>query len=179
MANTDTITTGKSAILAVDLGSVIGWATRGQTNGVEGGSERFNHGSRLGRGIRFLRFKEWLDKIHREQGPFDRVFYEDVKRHLGTDAAHVYGGFLAVLAMWAEYRGVPYVGVPVGTIKKHATGSGSAKKADMIAAMTAAGFAPQDDNHADALALLLYGIAQEKPRRTVPESATVPDGEPF
>ena len=49
----------------------------------------------------------------------------------------------------------------MGTIKKHATGKGNAGKAAMIAAARARGFAPQDDNEADALALLAWAVAQE------------------
>ncbi len=63
------------------------------------------------------------------------------------------------LAAWAEHHSIPYSGVPVGTIKKHATGKGNADKAAMMAAVTALGFAPLDDNEADALALLsLVGV---------------------
>jgi Holliday junction resolvasome RuvABC endonuclease subunit len=53
---------------------------------------------------------------------------------------------------------VPYQGVPVGTIKKHATGKGNANKAAMIAATKAKGFNPADDNEADAIAILLWAI---------------------
>jgi len=64
---------------------------------------------------------------------------------------------MATLTAWAELRGVPYEGVPVGTIKRHATGKGNADKDAMIAA--ARGFSPADDNEADAIALLLWAIA--------------------
>jgi ribose transport system ATP-binding protein len=66
---------------------------------------------------------------------------------------------LATLTAWAELRGVPYEGVPVGTIKRHATGKGNADKDAMIAAARARGFSPADDNEADAIALLLWVIA--------------------
>ena len=51
---------------------------------------------------------------------------------------------------------MPYEGVPVGTIKRFATGRGNADRSAVIAAMRARGFAPADDNEADALALLLW-----------------------
>ena len=54
---------------------------------------------------------------------------------------------------------MPYQGVPVGTIKRFASGKGNAGKDAVIAAMRARGFAPSDDNEADALALLLWAIA--------------------
>jgi len=54
---------------------------------------------------------------------------------------------------------VAYEGVPVGTIKRFATGRGNADKAAVISAMQARGFHPADDNEADALALLLWATS--------------------
>ena len=56
---------------------------------------------------------------------------------------------------------VTVLGVPVGTIKRHATGKGNANKDAMIAAVRSWGYTPVDDNEADALALLHWAIAQE------------------
>ena len=77
---------------------------------------------------------------------------------MGVDAAHVYGGLLATLTAWCEHHQIPYQGVPVGTIKKFATGRGNAGKDEMIAAMRALGHAVTDDNEADALAILHWAI---------------------
>ena len=49
-------------------------------------------------------------------------------------------------------------GVPVGTIKRHCGGKGNARKQAMIAAARARGFAPADDNEADAIAILLWAL---------------------
>lgn len=65
---------------------------------------------------------------------------------------------MATLTAWAELRGIPYEGVPVGTIKRFATGKGNANKAAMIEAIRQRGFSPADDNEADALALLLWAL---------------------
>jgi crossover junction endodeoxyribonuclease RuvC len=65
------------------------------------------------------------------------------------------------LTSWCEHHRIPYQGVPVGTIKKHATGKGNAGKPDMIAAMQALGFPVTDDNVADALALLHWAMEQD------------------
>jgi Holliday junction resolvasome RuvABC endonuclease subunit len=80
------------------------------------------------------------------------------RRHAGTDAAHAYGGFLATLSSWCEEHEVPYQGVPVGTIKRFIAGKGNADKEAVIAAVRARGFAPADDNEADAIAILLWTI---------------------
>ena len=50
--------------------------------------------------------------------------------------------------------------MPVGTIKKHATGKGNASKDEMVASARARGHAPTDDNEADALALLHWAVHQ-------------------
>ena len=50
-------------------------------------------------------------------------------------------------------------GVPVGTIKRHVTGKGNADKQAVIDAVRKLGFAPADDNEADALALLHWATA--------------------
>ena len=62
------------------------------------------------------------------------------------------------LTAWCEHHSIPYQGVPVGTIKKHATGKGNAGKDEVIAAMRALGHAVTDDNEADALAILHWAI---------------------
>lgn len=139
------------ARLALDLGTNTGWAIC--RDGVTAsGTASFKVGRYEGGGMRYMRFQRWLDEMARDG--LDSVYFEEVRRHAGTDAAHVYGGLLATLTAWCEHHGIPYQGIPVGTIKKHATGKGNANKEAMIAAAVARGFAPVDDNEADALALL-------------------------
>lgn len=150
---------GAKTIMALDLGTTTGWALRGFDGLITSGTVSFRPGRFDGGGMRYLRFTNWLTEIDRLSGPISTIWFEGVRRHTGTDAAHVYGGLMATLTAWAELRGVPYSGTPVGTIKKHATGRGNADKAAMIAAARAKGFTPTDDNEADAIALLLWAIA--------------------
>jgi len=145
-------------ILALDLGTSTGWALRSAEGLITSGTASFRPGRYDGGGMRYLRFANWLTEIDRLSGPIAAIWFEEVRRHAGTDAAHVYGGLMATLTAWAELRGVPYAGVPVGTIKRHATGKGNAPKEVMIAAARARGFSPADDNEADAIALLLWAI---------------------
>ena len=148
-------------ILALDLGTTTGWAMRTACGQITSGTASFRPGRFDGGGMRYLRFANWLAELERLSGPITAIWYEAVRRHTGTDAAHVFGGLMATLTAWAERRGVPYEGVAVGTIKRHATGRGNADKAAMIAAVRAKGFRPADDNEADALALLLWAIETE------------------
>jgi hypothetical protein len=144
------------AVLALDLGTTTGWALRGQDGGITSGTMTFRPNRFEGGGMRFLRFRGWLMEIANLSGGITRIVFEEVRAHAGTDAAHIYGGFLAHLSAWSEERGVPYEGVPVGTIKRYATGRGNADKAKMIEAIRARGYLPADDNEADAIALLLW-----------------------
>jgi len=144
------------SILALDLGTTTGWALRSTDGLITSGTVSLRPSRFDGGGMRYLRFSNWLAEIDRLSGPMAAIWFEEVRRHVGTDAAHVYGGLMATLTAWAELRGVPYQGVPVGTIKRHVTGKGNANKDGMIAAARARGFSPADDNEADAIALLLW-----------------------
>ncbi|WP_250294779.1 crossover junction endodeoxyribonuclease RuvC [Wolbachia endosymbiont of Oedothorax gibbosus] len=143
------------SILTLDLGKQTGWAIF--TDGViQSGSESF-HGSRFsGGGMHFLNFRRWLNEMRERFLDIEAVYFEEVRRHLGTDAAHCYGGFFAVLAAWCEENNIPYQGVNVKTIKRFIAGNGNASKSEVIEAIREKGFSPRDDNEADALALMFY-----------------------
>ena len=130
------------SILALDLGSTTGWALRNDRCRILHGTAAFRPTRFEGGGMRYLRFKRWLTELKQTTDGLDAVFFEEVRRHAGVDAAHAYGGFMAHLTAWCEHHQIPYQGVPVGTIKKHATGKGNAGKAAMLAAMQARGFSP-------------------------------------
>ena len=147
-----------TTILALDLGTTTGWAMRLADGAVVSGTMEFKPGRYEGGGMRFLRFRSWLDHLEFAAKKIDLLHFEEVRRHAGTDTAHIYGGFLAHLTAWCELKHIPYQGVPVGTIKRHATGKGNAGKEAVIAAMRSKGFNPEDDNEADALAILSWAI---------------------
>ena len=146
----------RPAVLALDLGTTTGWALRSRDGGITSGTITFKPTRFEGGGMRFLRFRGWLAEVAALSGGITRIAFEEVRRHVSTDSSHAYGGFLATLTAWCEQESIPYEGIPVGTIKRFATGKGNADKAAMIAAMRARGFAPADDNEADAIALLLW-----------------------
>lgn len=141
--------------LALDLGTKCGYCLGTKAAQVSG-TAVFSHDRYSGGGMRFLRFKNWLNELSAEE-----VVFEEVRRHRGTDAAHVYGGLLATLTSWCEENKIPYQGVPVGTIKKFATGKGNANKDAMIESVRSWGFEPVDDNEADAIAIFRWRIEQE------------------
>lgn len=147
-----------SCVLALDLGTTTGWALRRHDSLITSGTVSFKPSRYDGGGMRYLRFTNWLTELDRLSGPVAAIWFEEVRNHKGVDASHVFGGLLATLTAWAELRGIPYSGVPVGTIKKHAAGKGNAPKAAMIAAARARGFLPADDNEADAIAILFWAM---------------------
>lgn len=149
-------------ILSIDLGTKTGWALSHPDGTITSGVENFKPSRFEGGGMRFLRFKRWLNVVNESAGGIECVYFEEVRRHLGVDAAHVYGGFMAHLTAWCEINNIPYTGIPVGTIKKHATNYGNANKDKMIEA--AARISKQkifDDNQADAICLLDYAVTLE------------------
>jgi Holliday junction resolvasome RuvABC endonuclease subunit len=154
------------AILALDLGTTTGWALSLPDHSVTHGFVSFKPQRFEGGGMRYLRFRRWLDEVLATTPPssgvsgLDAVYFEEVRRHLGVDAAHAYGGFLATLTSWCEHQKIPYQGVPVGTIKRHVTGKGNAGKAEVAEAVRALGHPAIDANEADALALLHWVMAQ-------------------
>jgi Holliday junction resolvasome RuvABC endonuclease subunit len=155
-------TTTNSTILALDLGTHTGWALHQLDSTITSGTEHFKPQRFEGGGMRFLRFKRWLAELLTTCGHINAVYFEEVRRHAGVDAAHAYGGFMGHLTAWCEHHKIPYQGVPVGTIKKHATGKGNAGKDEMIASVQLRGYAPCDDNEADALALLHWAIETQE-----------------
>lgn len=153
-------------ILALDLGTNTGWAIWQQSEPnhhyqVFSGTINFKNDRFQGGGMRFLRFRNWLDDINYNDA-ITSVYFEEIRRHLGIDAAHIYGGFLATLTSWCEDHQLPYQGVPVSHIKRHMTGKGNANKQEVIKSITSLGYLPKDENEADALALLELVTKQKK-----------------
>ena len=81
-----------------------------------------------GGGVRYLRFRGWLEGIAADGGRIGAINFEEVRAHAGMDAAHVYGGLLATLTAWCEQHGIAYQGVPVGTIKRFTPAKGTLTK---------------------------------------------------
>ena len=149
-------------LLCLDLGTTTGWALKDAREHITSGTITFKPQRFEGGGMRYLRFIVWLDEILTIT-KLDAVYFEEVRRHSGTAAAHVYGGFLGQLSSWCEYYKIPYLGIPVKTIKRFISGNGNASKIEVIKSIKALGYNPTDDNEADALALM--HLAKDKHRK--------------
>lgn len=155
------------AILALDLGTKTGWALHERSGETPlHGTESFEESRHSGGGMRFLRFKRWLTEIKNSVDTDLEIYYEEVGGQMRSgQAGRVYGGFWATLTAWCEHHEIPYEGIPIGTVKKFATGKGNASKEDMIAyAKNVVHNFEGDDNAADAVCVLrcaLHNINQQ------------------
>lgn len=148
-----------SNILAIDPATQLGWAYRNSKGKIKSGSEDFHNAKWDSAGMRFYKFQSWLMRNFGGDTP-TIVVYEAVEAHSSTYAAHAYGGYISILQVFCEEVGWEYTGVPVGTIKKYWTGKGNAKKDAMIHEARVRGFNPIDDNEADALSILHWGMEE-------------------
>lgn len=130
--------------------------------------------------LRYIRLKQFLAIT----AP-DLVFYEEVKfvgqagapdgpkQNLtalvarAVSGAQVVHSLAAILVTWCEERNIPCEAVPIGVLKKYATGKGNANKEDMIKACNATlgtEFAPETydstgcDNIADSMFLCKMAV---------------------
>jgi Holliday junction resolvasome RuvABC endonuclease subunit len=110
--------------------------------------------------VRTVQGQRGLVRLLDEHRP-DAVFYEQA-HHRGGAATELCVGFVTRVQELCAERGVEYQSVHSGTLKKHATGRGNAKKPEMIAAAEARwpGQKIEDDNQADALCLLAFAMEE-------------------
>lgn len=154
-------------ILALDLATKTGYALGDEKGILTSGTAKFEVKKFEGAGMRYLKFGNWLRDFVEGWKP-DVVYFEGIRRHLGVDAAHVYGGLMATMQAILEHWRVPYSALTVQEIKKLATGKGNAKKDAMIATAKAkwSDIEIVDDNHADALWILEAARAEHKANPT-------------
>lgn len=152
-------------VLALDLGCKTGWAYWNDgvvTSGTWKHTQTHEHWD-----TRYLQLEICVDLLHESDG-IEHVYYEHVVAHKGSYAAQIYGGFKGALVSWCFQQSIRAHPVPVGTIKKFATGKGNAKKPQMIEA--AKKFCPfqkvLDDNQADALCILAYALKEAQWKST-------------
>lgn len=141
-------------ILALDLGTKTGVCVMGANGGVSySGTWVLTPRPKDRWGHRFLAFRTQLEEMLGQPPRIDVIAYENVCRHKATDAAHIYGGLLAVLEMVALSWDLPTAPLAVAVIKRTATGRGNADKTAMAvrASRKWPGIDILDDNQADAL----------------------------
>lgn len=121
------------ALLAIDPGTKCGWAVRSPQGIDNSGTWDLTPKRFEGAGMRYLRLRTWLREALELVQP-ELVAFEEVRRHMGVAAAHVYGAIVGVIQEECELRKIPYYGLPVATVKRTACGRGNADKLMMRAA---------------------------------------------
>jgi len=120
-------------IIGIDLATTAGWAVlSADGRRIDSGAWSCKVQRGEGPSFRYIRFRRYLRALVAAY-PDAILVYEKVERHLGTDAAHVYGALEAALQEVCDDLAVPYHGIGVKVIKQTATGKGTAKKEAMVA----------------------------------------------
>ncbi len=132
-------------ILALDLGTKTGYAIGRAGCVLLAGTEvlatpaevREWHQLRLDRRAdpRITRLFDFCVAAEKASGKFDAVVFEDVEFAVTLRQCQLWSSLRA--AVWLAFDAQTHLleAVPVGTLKKFATGNGTAKKADMAAAL--------------------------------------------
>jgi len=148
----------KMKILALDMATKTGWATN--IHGNRSGVIEFQLKRGESPGMRFLRFRAWLNELHKLlSGETDVIAYEQA-HHRGGAATAVCVGLITEVHAFAAEHNIELMAVHTATLKKFATGSGRANKKDMVKAAQNRGWNPQEHNEADAQILLEYAISE-------------------
>lgn len=153
-------------VLAFDLGTNTGMAMRCADGSIRHRLKEFP--KRGGYGFRYQQFRRWLIELQGQAGKIDAIYYEEINFAQNADAPVIYG-MTAIITAWCEHHQILYRGIGPGTIKKFITGDGRAKKPAIIAAVNDLGFHVEDDNVADAIALLLLGLDRMKTGAVLPK----------
>ena len=142
-----------SVVVGLDIATVTGWAGFDGATFTTGVLDCTPLTNSEPEGCRFLRFAEQLPAVLEGAGAV--VIERTYSR--GKRTAEILNGLTAIALVACERLGIEYAFVDATTLKKFATGSGRAKKPDMVAAAARA-LARTDltDDEADAYWLVRY-----------------------
>lgn len=85
-------------------------------------------------GMRYIRFRNYLEEIYQSQ-KIDLIVFEEIVFHITSLSAQVYGALVSHLMVWAEEKKIEYAGVNPGTWKKHLSGKGNSNKFRVVEAI--------------------------------------------
>ena len=136
-------------VLGLDLGTSCGYSYRFINKDniskpvVYAGQLDLSAGPYDSGAIRFVKLRHFLSAIKPDMVAFEDVKYTPPKmgfQSIGAIMARAatacewFGALKGTLCTWCEENGIPSVGIPIGAIKKRATGKGNANKVDIITA---------------------------------------------
>lgn len=148
-------------LLALDLATVTGYAyLKSLEDTPISGACRMVSVDKSGAGF-FICFEKFIDELITRFNPHTIVLeapFIGAMRNLNVARRLI--GFTILTEMAAVKHSVPRVReVAHGSVKKFFTGNGHASKEDMIFKCQQKGWDPQDDNEADALAILCFSVS--------------------
>lgn len=141
-------------ILALDLGRKTGWATN-MDGRIESGVRIFDLVRGESKGMLYHLFNQFLIRFKPED--VDMIVYEQTHQRGGA-ATEQAAGYATRVQEYCAINGIDCSNVHTGTLKKFWIGSGKASKEEMMAEAKRRGFEPEDDNEADALAVLHWAM---------------------
>jgi Holliday junction resolvasome RuvABC endonuclease subunit len=142
-------------ILAIDPGSVTGWALRSELGDVASGSFAVvTPDDTIGK-----RWSELLEFMA-SASPDVLVYERSAFQQRTSVASLAAGGYIAMLELFAYRRALRLIDVHPSTLKKWATGKGAAKKPEMVRAAQRRWPDQTVENHnqADALLVLAWAV---------------------
>jgi Holliday junction resolvasome RuvABC endonuclease subunit len=140
---------GSKTILGLDLGTSCGYAycfidkESTAKPRIYAGQLDLSAGPYDSGAIRFIKLRHFLAAIKPDLVAFEDVKYTPANTGFQSVGAIIaraatacewFGALKATMATWCEAKGIPSTGIPIGTIKKRATGKGNANKVDIITA---------------------------------------------
>jgi Holliday junction resolvasome RuvABC endonuclease subunit len=152
-------------ILALDCASKTGWAILSDGKILESGTEDFTKSRGESNGMMFIKFRVWLKKVL-GAFPISLVVYEQ-SHHRGGAATEICVNLTGRVQELCSEHNIEYTTCHSGTLKKFATGSGTASKEDMIeiAEKLIGGTGAlhlMDDNEADAINMAFWAYDNYK-----------------
>lgn len=148
-------------LLALDLATTLGWAyIISPVHAPLSGTHKIisTDKSSVGYFVAFEKFISDLIVLHNPDTIIFEAPFLGKIRNLNTARKLI--GLCILTELVAHKKGVPEIReVNNSSVKKFFTGNGRADKKDMIFKCRSKGWDPQDDNEADALAILCLGVS--------------------
>lgn len=145
--------------LALDIATKTGWACSDGTSGVMDFGPFKEDFGRLG-----WAFEEWLRAHLVRVGPIDRLVVERPFYRGASSTVYMLNGLAFLAQKVAFATRLERAEHTVFDVRKFICGNRLAKKKAVMDWACAQGFDPEDDNEADALALLTYDLNREQAR---------------
>jgi Holliday junction resolvasome RuvABC endonuclease subunit len=151
-------------ILALDLGTRTGWALL-ERGAIESGVESFQPHRDESQGMRWLKFRRWLEFMAGERFHPDLVVFERwVASHTGG-SGEITAGFTTRIVEFCTERHLEHTAVSPSDLKRWVTGKGNARKEQIMeAVLWKFGRRCDTADEADAYALLEYARAELVPK---------------